>query len=367
MAKPLEFWTTIAPAQDYDPLGTAEAAALLEAEGWDGGTVADTQCITVDPYVTMTLCATRTRRLKLQTAVTNTLTRHPAVTASAFATLQVASGGRAVMGISRGDSALAYLGGSPQPIGDFEHTLRMIQAYLSGEGVPVTEAAECLVGARRGYEDIALGAAPPKSWLKWLENNPSYVKVPVEVTATGPKAIAIAARAADQVMFMLGADIERLKWAVGIAREAAEKAGRDPATLGLGAWLLLYPHDDLAIGRALAAPGAATSARFMTINKKVAGPVSETERATLARVGKSYDMRHHATGGPQAEALDPGFLDRYAVLGSPARCVERIQEILALGFDKLILSVGSVSRNTPQGFEARANAIERVLPAVRRT
>lgn len=366
MPKPVELWTPIAPAQDFDPLAAAEAATLLEAEGWDGGTVADTQCITVDPYVTMTLCAARTTRFKLQTGVTNTLTRHPAVTASAFATLQVASGGRAVMGISRGDSALAYLGGSPQPIDRFEQSLRMIQAYLRGDGVPVSEAAECLVGTHKGYEDIALGAAPPQSWLKWLANNPAYTKVPLEVAATGPKAIAIAARCADQVMFMMGAEPGRLRWAIQLAREAAEKAGRDPATLKLGAWVLLYPHGDVAVGRALAAPGAATTARFLTINRTIVGPVSDSARATLTRVGESYDMLHHATGGPQADVLDPEFLDAFTLVGPASRCVERLQEILDLGFDKLILSVGSVLRNSPLGLESRAIAVEEVVPAIRR-
>jgi 5,10-methylenetetrahydromethanopterin reductase len=366
MSKPVELWTPIAPAQDFDPRAAAEAAAQLEAEGWDGGTVADTQCITVDPYVTMALCAARTTRLKLQTGVTNTLTRHPAVTASAFATLQAASGGRAVMGISRGDSALAYLGGSPQPIDRFERSLQMIQAYLRGEGVPVADAAEQLTGTRKGYEDIALGAAPPQSWLKWLANVPAYTKVPIEVAATGPKAIAIAARTAEQVMFMMGAEPDRLRWAVRAAREAAEKAGRDPASLRLGAWVLLYPHDDIAVGRRLAAPGAATAARFLTLNRTVVGPVSDSTRATLKRVAETYDMTHHATGGPQAEALDPAFLDSFAILGPASRCVERLEEILDLGFDKLIVSVGSVQRNTALGLECRDAAVGRVLPAIGR-
>jgi 5,10-methylenetetrahydromethanopterin reductase len=366
MPRLLDLWTPIAPAQDFDPLAAAEAAALLEAEGWDGGTVADTQCITVDPYVTMALCAARTSRLKLQTAVTNTLTRHPAVTASAFATLQAASGGRMVVGVSRGDSALAYLGGSPQPIGRFEQSLRMIQTYLRGEGVPLAEAAEHLTGSRKGFDDIAIGAAPPASWLKWLERNPAYTKPPLEVAATGPKAIAIAARCADQVMFVTGAEVSRLRWAVQTAREAAEQAGRDPSELKLGAWLLVYPHDDVTVGRTLAAPGAATSARFLTINRKIVGPVAAAMRATLERVGEAYDMRHHATGGPQVQALDPDFLDAFAVLGPAARCVERIEEILELGFDKLILSVGSVLRNTPPGLESRAIAMESVVPAIRR-
>jgi 5,10-methylenetetrahydromethanopterin reductase len=366
MPKPVELWTTIAPAQDFDPLATAEAAVRLEAEGWDGGTVADTQCINVDPYVTLGYVAAMTSRLLLQTGVTNTLTRHPAVTASAFATLQVASRGRAVLGISRGDSALAYLGGSPQPIARFEPTLQMIQTYLRGDGVPVTEAAEALIGTRKGYDDIALGAAPPQSWLKWLANNPSYTKVPMEVFATGPKAIAIGARVAEQLTFVMGAEVSRLRWAVQTAREAAEQAGRDPATLKLGAWVLLHPHDDPAVGRALAAPGAATTARFLTINRTIKAPVSEAERATLKRVGETYDMQHHATGGPQAATLDPEFLDAFTIVGPAQRCLERVEAILELGFDKLILSVGSVMSTAPAMMECRNLAMQEVIPAIRR-
>jgi alkanesulfonate monooxygenase SsuD/methylene tetrahydromethanopterin reductase-like flavin-dependent oxidoreductase (luciferase family) len=38
------------------------------------------------------------------------VTRHPAVVASAMASLQVESGGRAVFGLGRGDSSLSQLG-----------------------------------------------------------------------------------------------------------------------------------------------------------------------------------------------------------------------------------------------------------------
>ena len=47
-----------------------------------------------------------TSRLRLGTAVTNLVTRHPAVVASTFATLHHVSGGRAHIGVGRGDTAL---------------------------------------------------------------------------------------------------------------------------------------------------------------------------------------------------------------------------------------------------------------------
>ena len=56
--------------------------------------------------------------------VTNPVTREPAVTASAHATLQDISGGRMVMGIGRGDSAVRVMGRKPTPIAMFEQRLR---------------------------------------------------------------------------------------------------------------------------------------------------------------------------------------------------------------------------------------------------
>ena len=359
--KDLELWTNMGGGQYSDPLAVAELAVQGEAEGWDGCTVVDSQCISVDPYVTLALCAERTRRLKLSTGVSNPLTRHPAVTASAMATLQRASNGRAVLGIGRGDSALAYLGASPMPIGEFEHALSVIQRYLKGEMVDLETAADMLVGAEKGYKNLSIGTAPPGSWLKWLPED--HQKVPLDVAVTGPKAIGIAARVADQVTCVMGADPQRLKWALDTANRVAEEAGRDPAELSFGTWLIVRPHDDINIARQLAEGHVSGMSRFLILNKKVVGPTSDKERATLERVAQSYDMKTHTQGGAQAEALDPAFIDAFAVVGSAAHCVERIQEIASLGIDRIFFS--SALPEQAHGPESYALTVNEVLPRLR--
>lgn len=67
-----------------------------ERDGWDGLYFPDTQCLAGDIYSAMCLAAKATKHLKVGTAVTNPVTRHPSVTASAIATVQVESDGRAV-------------------------------------------------------------------------------------------------------------------------------------------------------------------------------------------------------------------------------------------------------------------------------
>jgi 5,10-methylenetetrahydromethanopterin reductase len=54
------------------------------------------------------VAAGQTTRIRLGTGVTNPFTHHAAVTAFAIATVHAVSGGRATLGIGRGDSALAH-------------------------------------------------------------------------------------------------------------------------------------------------------------------------------------------------------------------------------------------------------------------
>src|SRR5947208_2352240 len=99
---------------------TTMQAERAEASGFDGLLLVDSQNLAGDPYVSLALAAKVTDRLKLGTGVTNPVTRHAAATASAIATVQGESGGRAQLGIGRGDSALAHLGRAPAKVDEFE-------------------------------------------------------------------------------------------------------------------------------------------------------------------------------------------------------------------------------------------------------
>ena len=65
------------------------------------------------------------------------------------------------------------------------------------------------------------------SRLRWLDRV-SVPKVPLDVACSGPKVIDFAARTAERVTFAVGADPDRLTWALDLARKAAADAGRIP-------------------------------------------------------------------------------------------------------------------------------------------
>ncbi len=100
--------------------GLAEVLSeRAEAGGWDGISFTDSQNLVADPFVAIALGARATERLQFMTGVTNPATRHPAALATIAATVHESSGGRMVLGIGRGDTALFHLGRPPMPLGDF--------------------------------------------------------------------------------------------------------------------------------------------------------------------------------------------------------------------------------------------------------
>ncbi|HYL58525.1 MAG TPA: LLM class flavin-dependent oxidoreductase [Candidatus Acidoferrales bacterium] len=309
----LEIWMITFPI----PGVFAQLARTVEESGFDGIGIVDTQNLAADPYSELCLAARATKHLKLRTAVTNPVTRHPAVTASAIATVQAESGGRAVLGIGRGDSAVAKIGQRAPSSKDFGRYISQVQGFLRGEEVTLDN------GYRSRNEWIARASTP---------------KVPVDVAATGPRVIEVGARLAESVTFAVGADAERLAWAAEHARQARRQAGLDPSTLKLGAFLNVVVHPDVARARALARGTVGTIAHFSGMSRDSATGMRPDDRAVVQKVGESYDMSRHARADAgHAQFLDDAFVDRFAIAGPPAHCVKRFEAILKLGLDHLII------------------------------
>src|SRR5258708_14036324 len=72
--------------------------------------IADTRGNAMDPWVSGGMVARVSRRARVAVCVTNLLTRHPAITAAAVASLDHVSNGRAVLGIGAGHSGTKNVG-----------------------------------------------------------------------------------------------------------------------------------------------------------------------------------------------------------------------------------------------------------------
>lgn len=350
----IEFWRAGGSGESTYP----EAAAPAEAEGWDGQMFMDSQCLAQDPYVLMGAWAMATKRIKLSTGVTNPLTRHPAVTAGAAATLHAISGGRAVLGIGRGDSALAYLGRSPARLEMFDRTLNDIQTLLSGGEIDF--AAPENEADAGSLHDLALGDKPKTSRLQWLPED--LPKVPLDVAATGPKVIEMSAPIAERVTFSVGAIPERIDWAVEVARAARAKKGLGQDGISYGAQIIVVCDSDLEKAMAWASGAVAPLARFQVIQGEAAGPTGGSDD-DLSKVRTSYDMTKHGKINEGQKLVGtqftPEFVTRFAIVGSPDHCIERLLELVKCGLERFVV-VGPGFYDEPRGLFARE-----VMPAVR--
>ena len=96
-----EFGVGLFPTEPLQQM--VHLAKVTEDLGYTHIWVGDSHLIWREAYVNMAAMALSTTRVKLGTGVTNPLTRHPSVVASAYATLEEYSPGRTIVD---GDEAL---------------------------------------------------------------------------------------------------------------------------------------------------------------------------------------------------------------------------------------------------------------------
>ena len=354
----IEFWAMGRPyagGPNSPEFNAVKQAVRAEEIGYDGIVYVDSQNRYGDTYVAMALAAHATSTVKLGTGVTNSHTRHPAVTASAIATVQVESGGRAYLGIGRGDSALAHLGRAPDSVPKFESYLERLQGYLRGEEVPFEAGGD--------IDSVGLADYKDSSLIFWIDEvRPP--KVPVDVAATGPKVISAAARHADRVTLNVGADPDRIRWGMEVARAARTEAGL-PADIPFGAYVPLVVHDDPEEAARIGTFQVALFARFSSMYGSVVGPVSAEQRQVMRNIHDAYDMQHHGmAGSPQDEAVTTDFARNFGIFGPPTHCADRLSELIELGVDKFIIRGVNLDPADPES-RAAERFVEEVVPLIR--
>lgn len=154
--------------------GFGDLCREAEAEGFDWLGVADSQSVFRELYVALTLAALHTKRMRVGPLVTNPLTRHLVVTASAIASVDELAGGRAVLGLGSGDSAIYTIGAPPATLAGLEDAIATLGRLTTGETVD-------------------RGGRP------WRVHRATR-RVPIYLAAEGPRTLELAGRVADGVI-----------------------------------------------------------------------------------------------------------------------------------------------------------------------
>jgi probable F420-dependent oxidoreductase len=251
--------------------------------------------------------------------VTNPATRDWTVLASLFATLNEMYGNRTVCGIGRGDSAVRVINGRPVRLADMREAIGVIRGLANGEAV--------------AYKGTTLR-------LNW---NPDS-RLPVWVAAYGPKALAVAGEVGDGFILQL-ADPDITAWSVAAVRAAAERAGRDPASITICVAAPAYVTDGsqehLAHGRDQCRWfGGMVGNHVADIVARYGADGGAVPTALTDYIAgrEGYDYNEHGRAGNTHTAFVPdSIVDRFCLIGPPAEQVARLRELEALGVDQFAL------------------------------
>lgn len=305
---------------EASPRFTAPNAKRVEDMGFDYLLTPDTQNLSSDPYGQLSLAASVTTRIKLGTGVTNPITRDVAVTASALATLQIESGGRAICGIGRGDSAVAHIGKKQATGEQLKFYATSIKTYIAGGTVDRN------------------GTPSRMRWIKPGEIPP----VPIDIACTGPKTIELAADVGDRVSFAVGSAPERIRWAMDVFNSRMAVNGRPRSEVQVGAYInLVCDHDEQrAINLARTVTGLVS--HFAGMKAAPTGHLPPQMKSIAEKLKSQYDMEHHAQAkGSHLGFIDDEFVKWMSICGSPSFCLEKLTALIDMGLQHIYLLGGS--------------------------
>lgn len=262
----------------------------------------------------------------IATGATNHNTRHPMITASYATTMHRLTGGRFTLGLGRGIGPL-------------------FDAY----GIPkiTTAQMEDFAGLMRRlfHGEMVIGHDGPAGKYGFLMLDPDFDEdIPLGLTAFGPQSLALGGRAFDCVILHTFFTDETLARCVKTVKDAAEQAGRDPASVRVwSCFATIGDHlpEDLrlkkTVGR-LATYLQGYGDLMVSTNRWDpdvlarfrADPVVSGFRGALDHKATTAELEHVATLIPD-EWLAP------AATGTPDQCVDAIMGQFDLGADGVIL------------------------------
>ena len=172
--------------------------------------------------------AAATSRIKVGTWVLSALHRNPAITAKAAETIDEISGGRFVLGLGSGHAG-------PQA-----HAFGLPEDRVFGR---FAEAVEIIVPLlRQGHADFE-GSFHAARDLEQRPVGPRPGRIPIMMGAKGPKMLQLAVQHADTWSWYVEerSDLTEFGPLLETLEAACIEAGRDPATIGRSAGIVVEP------------------------------------------------------------------------------------------------------------------------------
>lgn len=167
-------------------------------------------------YVGLAAAAAVTKTIRLGPGVTDPYSRHPALTASAIASIDEVSNGRAVLGLGTGGAGFKELGFERKlPVAALRETVEMIRGLLAGEEVTLEGKVVSIKGGKLSFK-------PPRT------------AIPVYFATHGAQITQLAGRIADGVLIANTLQPKAFDFYVGQIDKGLEKDGRPKSAIDIG-------------------------------------------------------------------------------------------------------------------------------------
>ena len=292
--------------------------------------IADTPGNAMDPWVSAAMVARASQRARVAISVTNLLTRHPAVSAAAIASLDHVSDGRAVLGIGAGHSGTKNVGLPKSRADELAAGVTFIRTLLRGEPASLDT---------QGFDTQGLGAAT--AHLPWIKRAP-----PVFLAASHPKPLQAAGRTADGAFANFGLAAENIRASEAQIAAGAAAAGRSMDELEIWQIAALDCNEDRNAARGKVGAMLAFLAGYVIGDKNLATRgVPEPLQAPLLELRRRYSTRPGEADIKLVEEL--GLFDylsrRLSICGNPQDCLGQALAAKAAGAKRLMLTVSLAS------------------------
>lgn len=307
--------------------------------GYDTAWFYDSPMLYSEVYACLALAAEHTSRIKLALSVAVPRLRSAPVTVAALGTLNLMAPGRLVLGLGSGFTARYVLGHAPVRMAEFREYIETCQALLRGDEAWYSEG----------------GPAKP---VRFLHPDRGYLnlkdKVPVYISAFGPKSQAICGELGDGWLTFGPHQFSPRRF--GRVKEAARQAGRDPEAIEVGLFsgaAVLRPGETLQTPRirqqlspygVVVYHGMAESGLDESKNEALPGGHYGDYLSRLAARAPDPSRRHQRmheghmiyTQSWEDDLLTDDLLRRSTIVGTAEDVQEQVARLQELGVTELV-------------------------------
>ena len=274
-------------------------------------------------YETLALIAAETETIKMGPGVTNPYVRSPAISASAIATIDEISEGRATFGIGPGDKATFDALGIEwtKPVSTIKAAIADINTLLAGEK---TEGGAALGGVKAVQEHI-----------------------PIYMGAQGPKMLETAGEIADGVLIN-ASNPKDYEAAMPMIKKGLEAAGEK--TFDVGAYTATSIGTD--------SDAAKNAAKIVVAFIAAGSPPPVIERHGLPEGFNTQmgDFLAQGNFGGAIGAVTEEALDAFSVCGTPDEFIPKIEGLAEMGVTQYVAG-SPVGKNVEESIKLLGDVI----------